>query len=165
MEHPIWIFFLYFKQYKLVYSRGGKYQAKVLKSPIQSGRQEGKVVCLLPNPENASHGFIEVTETGRENVFFHQRESEITASDMKRISVGTKVQFSIARNRSGDRYIAKNLYIQASAIDFHYSMSRLFSTCGVQLYYLVWELVRISCKLYVFTLYLCSDVEYAVTRC
>ena len=103
---------------------------------MQSGRQEGKVVHLLPNPENASYGFIEVNETG-ENVFFHQRESEITPSDMKRISVGTKVQFSIARNRSGDKYIAKNLYIQASVIDYDYSMSRLFSTCGVQLYYLV----------------------------
>lgn len=74
------------------------------------------MVRLLPNPENASYGFIEVNETG-ENVFFHQRESEITPSDMKRISVGTKVQFSIARNRSGDKYIAKNLYIQASVVD------------------------------------------------
>lgn len=88
----------------------------MLKSPIQSGRREGRVIRLLPNPESANHGFIEVTETG-ENVFFHQRESEITASDMKRISVGTKVQFSIARNRSGNRYIAKNVYIQVIVIN------------------------------------------------
>ena len=88
----------------------------MLKSAMQAGRQEGRVIRLLPNPDNATHGFIEVTETG-ENVFFHQRESEITASDMKRISVGTKVQFSIARNRSGDKYIAKNVYIQVSVMN------------------------------------------------
>ena len=99
--------------YQLVYSWGGRDQAKVLKNPMQSGRREGRVIRLLPNPESASYGFIEVTETG-ENVFFHQRESEITASDMKRMSVGTKVQFSIARNRSGEKYIAKNVDIQVS---------------------------------------------------
>lgn len=88
----------------------------MLKSPVQSGRQEGRVISLLPDPKSASHGFIEVTETG-ENVFFHQRESEITASEMKRITVGTKVQFSIAINRSGDKYIAKNVYIQVSIIN------------------------------------------------
>ena len=102
--------------YQLVYSRGGRDQGKVLKNPMQSGRREGRVICLLPNPESANYGFIEVTETG-ENVFFHQRESEIGASDMKRITVGTKVQFSIARNRSGDKYIAKNVYIQVSVIN------------------------------------------------
>ena len=101
--------------HQLVYSWGGRDEAKVLKNPMQSGRREGIVIRLLPNPESASYGFIEVTETG-ENVFFHQRESEIRASDMKRITVGTKVQFSIARNRSGDKYIAKNVYIQVSVI-------------------------------------------------
>ena len=74
------------------------------------------MIRLLPNPESASYGFIEVTETG-ENISFHQRESEITASDMKRMSVGTKVPFSIARNRSGEKYIAKNVYIQVSVIN------------------------------------------------
>ena len=83
---------------------------------MQSGRPEGRVIRLLPNPESASHGFIEVSETG-ENVFFDQGESEITASDMKRISVGTKVQFSIARNKSGNKYIAKNVYIQVSVLN------------------------------------------------
>lgn len=97
----------------MINSSGGEDKAKVMKSPRQSGRQEGKVVCLLPTPENATHGFIEVTETS-EQVFFHQRESEITASDMRRISVGTKVQFSIAKNRNGDKYIAKKVYIQVS---------------------------------------------------
>ena len=74
------------------------------------------MIRLLPDPKSASYGFIEVTETGAD-VFFHQRESEITASDMKRITIGTKVQFSIARNRTGDKYIAKNVYIQVSVIN------------------------------------------------
>ena len=91
-----------------------------MKLSRQSGRQEGKVVSLLPTPENASYGFIEVTDTS-DQVFFHQRESEITASDMKRISVGTKVQFSIAINRKGDKYIAKDFYIQVSVDQKHIS--------------------------------------------
>lgn len=91
----------------------GEDQAKAIKSPRQSGRKEGKVVCLLPSPENATHGFIEVTETS-DQVFFHKRGSEITASDMRRISVGTKVQFSVTKNRRGDKYIAKDVYIQVS---------------------------------------------------